>query len=268
MGKSWADGYVTTNGIRLHYHRTGGDKPPLVLSHGITDSGLCWRRVAEALEAEYDVVMVDARGHGLSDRPERDYSREEHARDLAGVIRILGLEPARVMGHSMGGAITTVLAATEPSLVRSAVLEDPPWRALTYIPSPVSAEDWARRIAERHEMSREQVIAVGKLTNPTWSAAEFDDWAIAKHQVSPLVVNFIGKDTTPWADYISRIQCPALLVTGDTSLGAIVSSETAAEATRLNPHVREGHIAGAGHNIRREQFDAYLALVRAFLAEQ
>ena len=40
----WQDDYVTANGIRLHYWRTGGDKPPLVLSHGITDSGLCWNR--------------------------------------------------------------------------------------------------------------------------------------------------------------------------------------------------------------------------------
>ena len=52
----WQSGDVTANGIKVHYTRTGGDKPPLVLNHGATDNGLCWTPVATALEAEYDVV--------------------------------------------------------------------------------------------------------------------------------------------------------------------------------------------------------------------
>jgi N-formylmaleamate deformylase len=64
----WQSGDVTANGIRLHYTRTGGDKPPLVLAHGVTDDGLCWTPVAAALAPDYDVIMVDARGHGRSAR--------------------------------------------------------------------------------------------------------------------------------------------------------------------------------------------------------
>jgi pimeloyl-ACP methyl ester carboxylesterase len=64
----WFSGDVVANGIRTHYSRTGGQtgggKPPLVLAHGATDSGLCWSRLARALEADYDVIMPDARGHG------------------------------------------------------------------------------------------------------------------------------------------------------------------------------------------------------------
>jgi pimeloyl-ACP methyl ester carboxylesterase len=62
---SWQSGDVETNGIRLHYTRTGGAKPPLVLAHGVTDSGLCWTPIAEALAADYDVIMVDARPWAL-----------------------------------------------------------------------------------------------------------------------------------------------------------------------------------------------------------
>ena len=39
---SWQSAFVNTNGIRLHYTRTGGPNPPLVLAHGVTDNGLCW----------------------------------------------------------------------------------------------------------------------------------------------------------------------------------------------------------------------------------
>ena len=46
---------------------TGGDKPPLLLLHGFNEYGLTWLRVAKELEQDYDIIMVDARGHGRSE---------------------------------------------------------------------------------------------------------------------------------------------------------------------------------------------------------
>src|SRR6516165_1550716 len=103
---TWLSGDVQTNGIRMHYYRTGGNKPQLVLSHGATDDGLCWSRVAQALESDYDVVMPDARGHGLTDAPAQGYTAADHAADLAGLIEALGLERPAIGGHSMGAGTT------------------------------------------------------------------------------------------------------------------------------------------------------------------
>src|SRR5919202_2527380 len=124
----WFSGEVETNGIRMHYYRTGGDKPPLVLAHGATDNGLCWTRVARALESDYDVIMPDARGHGLSEAPAAGYGTAERAADLAGLIRRLGLDRPAVAGHSMGAATTLRLVADYPELASCAVLEDPGFR--------------------------------------------------------------------------------------------------------------------------------------------
>jgi pimeloyl-ACP methyl ester carboxylesterase len=52
---SWPAGDIEVNGLRLHYTRTGGAKPPVVLAHGVTDDGLCWTPVAEVLAPEYDL---------------------------------------------------------------------------------------------------------------------------------------------------------------------------------------------------------------------
>ena len=111
---AWQDGEVATNGITLHYTRTGGDKPPLVLAHGFSDDGRCWTPVAEALEADYDIVMVDARGHGRSAAPASGYGSREMADDLAGAIAALGLRRPAILGHSMGAALTLVLAGIYP----------------------------------------------------------------------------------------------------------------------------------------------------------
>src|SRR4051794_8028698 len=104
----WSTGDVTANGIRLHYTRTGAGtapgKPAVVLTHGFSDNGLCWTPVAEVLADDYDVIMIDARGHGQSDAPAEGYGSAEHAADVAGVIAALGLRRPALLGHSMGAA--------------------------------------------------------------------------------------------------------------------------------------------------------------------
>src|SRR5438105_827227 len=89
----WSEGTVMANGIHQHYYRTGGDRPALILLHGFSENGLCWSRVAKALEQDYDVIMVDARGHGLSSGPQTGYSQELLTQDVVGLIHELGLQP-------------------------------------------------------------------------------------------------------------------------------------------------------------------------------
>ena len=126
---SWTEGDASTNSVRLHYYRTGhSDKPAVVLLHGITDSGLCWTPVAHALESDYDVIMVDARGHGKSDAPPSGYATADHAADILGLLDALALERPSLLGHSMGASNAAAAAASAPGRVSCLVLEDPPWR--------------------------------------------------------------------------------------------------------------------------------------------
>jgi len=70
---TWVREVCETNGITIHYLRTGRAKPSVVMLHGLTGNGACWTPVTRALEGEFDVVMPDARGHGGSSAPERGY---------------------------------------------------------------------------------------------------------------------------------------------------------------------------------------------------
>jgi N-formylmaleamate deformylase len=270
---SWTAGDVEANGIRLHYTRTGGAGPPLVLAHGITDDGLCWTPVAEALASQFDVIMVDARGHGRSDAPEQGYGSLEHAADLAGVIAALGLHRPAVLGHSMGAATALALAGTYPDVPRAILLEDPPaWWMATPDTSPASEERRAqmrRWLGEIKRKTREELIAEQRAAAPNWSEAELGPWADAKLRLSPNVLGAFNASTAAtvdWPAVLRRITCPALLITADPALGAIVTQESAAALQALVPHLRIAHIPQAGHNIRRDQFDRYMEVVRAFLA--
>ena len=62
--------YVDNLGVSIHYH-IEGDGPPLVLQHGLTSSVKSWYAdgFVEELKENYQVIMVDARGHGRSAKP-------------------------------------------------------------------------------------------------------------------------------------------------------------------------------------------------------
>jgi N-formylmaleamate deformylase len=267
----WQANDVEANGIHLHYTRTGGAKPPVVLAHGFSDNGLCWTPVAEALAATYDIIMVDARGHGLSTAPQQGYASDDHAADLAGVIRTLGLQRPAVLGHSMGAAATLALAGTYPDLVGSILLEDPPLRWLTE--AETAGFDPAREASRRawitglQSKTRAELIADQRAQTPHWSAAELEPWADAKLQLSLNVLNRPLATTLDWPATVQQITCPALLITADPARGAIVSAEDAAALQALVPQLRIAHILEAGHSIRRDQFARYMDAVRAFLAE-
>ena len=122
----WTQGDSNTGEINIHYYRTGrGDLPPLVLCHGFSDNGLCWTRVAKALESEFDIIMMDARNHGLSGRGKA--SLQKMVDDLASLIGALDLHQPALLGHSMGASMVADLAARYPALASRILLEDPPW---------------------------------------------------------------------------------------------------------------------------------------------
>ncbi len=271
MENDWQTGFVVVNGLRLHYTRTGGAGPPVVLSHGVTDDGLCWTPVAEALAPDYDVIMVDARGHGQSEAPEHGYGAAEHAADLAGAIAALGLRRPAVLGHSMGAAMALALAGTYPDVPGAILLEDPPaWWMAPPEPSAADEERAAqrrRRITEQKGKTREELIAEQRAETPGWSEAELGPWADSKLRLNLNVLNSGANAPVDWPATLRRITCPALLITGDPDRGAIITEESAAALQVLVPRLRVAHIPEAGHSIRRDQFDRYLKVVRAFLHE-
>ena len=65
---------------------------------------------------------------------------------------------------------------------------------------------------------------------------------------------------------IAKIAVPTLLIYGEADRGGLVTPEFAAEASAINANISSAQIRGAGHNIRRENFPAFLSVVRAFLA--
>jgi pimeloyl-ACP methyl ester carboxylesterase len=97
---------VDNKGISIHY-RVEGNGPPLVLAHGFSDCNETWyeRGYVAALSPKYRLVLIDARGHGQSDKPHDppSYTPEKYASDIVAVLDDLGMKTAAYWGYSQGG---------------------------------------------------------------------------------------------------------------------------------------------------------------------
>ena len=265
MDEAWTQGVVDSAGVAIHFHRTGdGEQPSLVLAHGFSDNGLCFRRTARALEDVFDIVMVDARNHGMSARARGDVTMQ--AEDVAAVISDLGLDRPAVMGHSMGASTMAVLAAGHPGMVSRLVLEDPPWRDQPGGGGELSEDERVelRSYVESFaDMTDVEILELGRTQGSGWPDSEFPDWVEAKQQLSEMAADNL---TAPdWSETVKHVGCPTLLIRGDLDRGGIVSSATAQRAEQLTQQLSTRYIPNAGHNVRRENFDDFIAAVRSFL---
>jgi pimeloyl-ACP methyl ester carboxylesterase len=263
----WTDGYVVANGIRLHYWRTGGAKPPMVLAHGSSDDALCWTNLARELTDRYDVIMFDARGHGLSDPPTAADGVDAQVEDLAGLIKALKLDKPVLMGHSMGSASVAWFAAKYPDVPKAVILEDPglvrPAAPAATGVTPPSVDDRRAQILKRNNMTEAELVADCMKNSPKWGQSECETWAPSKRRHHPDTARVNNAQRPPMRDLLPKITAPTLILKADAQ-GELRAQND--EIARLLPKGRLVHITGAGHNVRRENKAQTLEVLNAFLA--
>lgn len=124
------DGFISANGLQLHYRRWRSpdylpDLPPMLLLHGLASSAHIWNLVAPLLAASgYLVTALDQRGHGESDKPGTGYDFATIVADDIDVVEALEIEHPIIVGHSWGAMVALQFAATHVEQVTSLVLVD------------------------------------------------------------------------------------------------------------------------------------------------
>src|SRR4051812_44700855 len=158
--------YVDAREVRLHAV-VGGDGPPLLLVHGWPESWYAWRMLMPALAQDFQVVAVDQRGMGLSDKPVAGYDTGTLAGDLVALMDTLGHQRFAVVGHDTGFAISYALAADRPDRVeRAALLEipGPPGTAPSppvFVPGPLNDRLWPPPFNRIDKLNEQLVSGTG-----------------------------------------------------------------------------------------------------------
>lgn len=260
---TWRSDVCDANGIRIHYLRTGGDKPPVLLLHGLMGSGACWTPLARALESEHDVVMPDARGHGTSSSVSSGYHYDDLASDVEGLVRGLELAAPVVLGHSMGGMTAAVVASRGACRLRGVVLVDP-----TFLSPERQREVYESDVAEQHRrllgLTKSDLVAQARARSPDRSLELVEIQAEARLRTCMAAFEVLVPPNPDYRELMRAIDVPSLLVIGDAP---VVTPEMAAELRRINPRLRVEQIANAGHGVPFDQPERLGEVVSSFLRE-
>jgi haloalkane dehalogenase len=111
--------FVEVNGAKMHFVDTGGSGDPILMIHGQPTWSYLWRNVIPELEDSHRVIAVDLIGFGKSDKPNINYTIEEHAVYLKSFINALALENLTLVVHDWGGFLGFDYAAKNPNRVKA-----------------------------------------------------------------------------------------------------------------------------------------------------
>ncbi len=293
----WTDGFVYDNGVRIHYYHAvpAPGKPVIVMVHGVTDIGLCWTTLTWKLQDKYDIYMLDARGHGLSDPFTTSDDGETLVKDVVGFVKAMNFDKPIIMGHSMGAATVMRVGAEYPDLARAVIMLDPflvPFKrdgSSTERKTPQGApKEKAKEIAQSEKATQkdlsvtmfgdpetlvgqnnynfDDLVAKARRENPKWDMVDCQYWALSKKQYhGPYTQEAwqVMGGTMQTGDALSKITVPSLVLKADASPESRKANEKAVEGLEK---VKLVHVDGAAHNLHHDELERTVKEITEFLS--
>jgi pimeloyl-ACP methyl ester carboxylesterase len=247
-----------------------GDGPAeFVFVHGGAQNAHTWDTTILAMRRP-NAVAIDLPGHGRSDwREDRDYQPATNAAAVAQVVEQLAPEARAVIGMSLGGMTSYVLAARYPHLVRRLVIvdvtpgtsKDKTARITDFVRGPTSFESFEAILDRTIEHNKERSVSslrrgvlhnARPLADGTWA------WRYDRFE-RPKEADF----TDLWVD-VAAITCPVMLLIGQA--WSIVDDADVAKFRECQPHAQVHYVAGAGHSIQGDQPVQLATLIGDFVS--
>jgi pimeloyl-ACP methyl ester carboxylesterase len=248
--------FASNQGVRIHYE-VEGEGPPLVLQHGrFSDLG-AWRRLGfvDALKQDYRLILIDARGHGKSDKPHdpQAYHLALMAGDETAVLDELGIVRTHFLGYSMGGWIGFAVARFAPGRLSSLITGGaPPYEQASPGELDPSAE---AMIPLLRQGAAALVAAMGEKYSQLFTLADIDTEA--------LIAQYSLQGPAGLADDLPAMAVPCLLYAGEED----PNHADARRCSETMPNAIFVSIPGADHIEGAVRTDFIIPHIRSFLTE-
>ena len=258
-----------SDGVRLHYEATGRrDAPPVLMIQGLGADKHLWDLQRIPLSFGYRVIALDNRGAGRSDKPFGHYSLDQMADDAIAVLDAEGLDRVHVVGASMGGAISQIIAVNHPHRVRSLTLactacRNHAWRRELL-------EGWATLATERGVAATTREAArwmIGprsfRRLLPAFGALGPLALGRTAHSFVSQVHAILAADDA-MADRLSEVTVPALVVVGNQDI--LTPRGDSEELAERLPDAELVVISGAAHGVMVEHATTFNRVLTEFLS--
>jgi pimeloyl-ACP methyl ester carboxylesterase len=220
----WADrsphksGFVTVNGVKLHYLDWGGKGEALLFLHGLGDSAHNFDDIAPRFTDHFRVLALTRRGHGQSDKPETGYETSTLVEDIKQFLDALKIKRVTLVGHSMADKEMTLFAGQYPQRVKKLVYLDAAYdrsglaevQAKNPLPQPRPAkEDLASFDAYRGWWEKHRGFWSDAVESNLRETSLAPDGTIKPSVAGSVAQAIMQGANTPPMDY-TKLQAPAL----------------------------------------------------------
>lgn len=206
----------------LRYWDDGGERPPVVLIHGVGADGASWDEIAAALAPDFRVLRLDLRGHGRSGHIEGALTLDDFVQDVVDVLDACAVPAADVVGFSLGGMIAQGIALQHAHRVRRLVL-------LSAVAGRTAEE--REQVQARLAILREQgIAAIAGASQERWFTPEFiarnpDLVArrmrqLQENHAPSYAAAYTVFSTSDLGDRLHAIRTPTLIATGEHDIGS------------------------------------------------
>ena len=249
--------------LNIIEHGSPTDKPGLLIAHGLYGSARNWGVIAKRLSDDRQVIAVDMRNHGQSPWTET-HSYKDLANDLAEVLSQLD-GPFHVMGHSMGGKASMVLAQENPDLVDRLIVADISPVTYTHTQLPYINAMQAVDLSQVERKSDAAALLEPLVDDPQLVSFFLQSLDLRKKRwilnLDILAQNMPDIMSFPQID--SQFDGPALFLSG--ALSDYVQPDHRPEIKRLFPRAQFAKIPGAEHWLHAQKPREFEAAVRTWL---
>ena len=257
-----------TDGTRIHYEVTGKTgATPVLMIQGLGASKNAWNLQRIAMATRFRIISFDNRGAGRSDKPIEPFTLEQMADDAIAVLDAAGIETAHVVGASMGGVISQIVAVKYPQRVRSLTLvctacRNHPWRQELL-------QSWAKTAEEKG------MIEVGKeAAQWVMSPRSFRRLVPAFTWMGPLAalrprhsfvsqIDAILNTREDLVDQLSTISAPTMVIVGNQDI--LTPRGDSEEIAERIPNSELVVISGAAHGLMMEHSSTFNKILIEFL---
>ena len=267
---------LTYEDMHQHYEVHGSGEP-FFLHHGLTSSCQMWHPHLPWLTRKYQIILMDARGHGMTTAPSGDerYSWEIMAADVNRLLEHLGIERAIIGGLSMGGGVSLAFALNYPEKVKALILCDSAGVGVRSPEMQVPREQMDRQMEERERMVREYGVvemAYRSIANGLAPKAVLDDPVLQEEYIermsrfsvngSIFATRFVMRDAAQGVERVRELTMPTLVVIGDEDVGLLPAAQWLRDTL---PNRRYALLTGVGHATSRYKPEAWRKAVLDFL---
>ena len=199
--------FVINQDIRIFYEVIGQGQP-LVLLHGFAGNSKDWKRngYIEKLSDDYRLILIDERGHGLSDKPHDPaaYKIQTRASDIVAVLAGLDLQKSHVWGYSMGGEVCFGLAQFHADCIESLIIG-----GMVPFP-PVHPEVYDEQIA----ILERSIVAAADAWG--YDSSERREEFLRNDPKALIASTIAARDWTGCEDILATLEIPCLIYVGET----------------------------------------------------